>query len=199
MFLAYHAYIYLLLLLLPSSQRTAIQPRSRYFDGEYPLRDLRNVEWNISWVLLILRFAIAKCVCWCNDKQWYDCFLIYLITHNIPPVFAIKAWYSQRPLPCLHCFWKFWNRFWYQLKEMFLINHQDVRSYVSFLKKTLTHSKTDLNHAVTSGTLFDMYLQLHKFLLSNSEEILGYSGLKKSYFTWQKHGIIWKMSLTHKE
>ena len=134
MFLAYHAYIYLLLL-LPYSQRTAIQPRSRYFDSEHPLRDLRNVEWNISWVLVILRFAIAKCVRWCNDKQWYDCFLIYLITHNIPPVFAVKAWYSQRPLPCLHCFWKFWNRFWYQLKEMFLINHQYVRSYVSFLKK----------------------------------------------------------------
>ena len=23
-------------------------------------------------------------------------------------------------------------------------------------------------------------------------------GLKESYFTWQKQGIIWKMSLTHK-
>ena len=53
-------------------------------------------------------------------------------------------------------------------------------------------------HSIRPEILFDMYLQLHKVLLSNSEGILSYIGLKKSYFSWQKHGIIWKMSLTHK-
>ena len=55
-----------------------------------------------------------------------------------------------------------------------------------------------LLHSIRPEILFDMYLQLHKVLLSNSEGILSYIGLKKSYFSWQKHGIIWKMSLTHK-
>ena len=30
-------------------------------------------------------------------------------------------------------FWKFRNRFWYQLKQMFLINYQYFRSYATFL------------------------------------------------------------------
>ena len=48
-------------------------------------------------------------------------------------------------------------------------------------------------NAVTPRILFDMYLWPHEILLSKSEEILSYSGLKESYFTWQKHDIIWKL------
>ena len=32
-------------------------------------------------------------------------------------------------------FWKFRIRFWYQLKQMFLINYQYFRSYATFLLK----------------------------------------------------------------
>ena len=40
--------------------------------------------------------------------------------------------------------------------------------------------------AVTPGTVFVMYLQSHKVLMSNSEGILSYSGLKKVLFHMTK-------------
>ena len=53
-------------------------------------------------------------------------------------------------------------------------------------------------NAVTTRLLIDMYLWLLKIVLSKNEGILNHKGLKESYFTSQKHDIIWKMSFTHK-
>ena len=44
--------------------------------------------------------------------------------------------------------------------------------------------------AVTPGTVFVMYLQLHKVLVSNSEGILSYSGLKKSPVSHDKNMLL---------
>ena len=46
--------------------------------------------------------------------------------------------------------------------------------------------------------LFYFSVSLHKVLLSNTEGILSYMGIKKSYYTWQKHGMIWSVSLSYK-
>ena len=84
-------------------------------------------------------------------------------------------------------FWKFTNRLQYQLKEMFLINYQYLRGYATFLLKLWHTIKQILNihyNALMPGTLFGMYLQLYKVLLSKNKWILSYRGLKKSYFTW---------------
>ena len=50
-------------------------------------------KWHcVGGVLVILWYPIAKYDFGLFDKQWYNCFPIYLIAYNIPPVFSIIAW-----------------------------------------------------------------------------------------------------------
>ena len=63
----------------------------------HPLWGFRNIRLHcVSGVLVLSRYAIAKYVLQCLDKQWYDCFSIHLISCNIPPVFPIIKWYFIR-------------------------------------------------------------------------------------------------------
>ena len=63
----------------------------------HPLWCLRNIKCHcVGGVLVILSYAIAKYFFGCLDKQWYNCFPVYLIAHNIPPVFSIIAWHLIR-------------------------------------------------------------------------------------------------------
>ena len=83
-------------------------------------------------------------------------------------------------------FWKFRNRFWYQLKQIFPMNYYYFFSYTTFLLQfwhimTLWNRFESCNYnAVTPGISFSMYLWLHKVLLSKRRGILSYRGLKKS-------------------
>ena len=64
---------------------------------------------------------------------------------------------------------------------MFVISYQYVWSYATFCQNfgTLQNRFGACRYnAVTPRTLLDMYLQLHKVLLSNKEKILSYSGPK---------------------
>ena len=95
-------------------------------------------------------------------------------------------------------FGNFETDFGFNLKDIFQINYQYIRTYATFWLNLQNRFEACRYNAVTSRLLVNMYPQLHKVLLANSEGILSNSGLKKSYFTLQKHVIIWKMSLTHK-
>ena len=50
----------------------------------------------ISWLLVALRYTRAKYVLWCLQKQQCDCFPIYLIAYNVPPIFLLIAWHFIR-------------------------------------------------------------------------------------------------------
>ena len=83
--------------------------------------------------------------------------------------------------------WKFGNEFRCQ-QQMLLINYQYFRGYTIFFVKILTSDETDLKHAVKMP-LHQGCCLLHNaayVLLSKSDGILSYRGLKKSYFMWQK-------------
>ena len=70
-----------------------------------------------------------------------------------------------------------------------------------YILSILTQYKKDLKHARHTKDIvwhWYWYLSLHKILLSKSQRIQSYLGLKKYCFTWQKHAFIWKMSWTHK-
>lgn len=64
---------------------------------KYPVWYLGNIEWCcISWVLVVLKYTIAKNIFWCLDKQRCDCFPIYVIAYNISPVLCIIVWHFIR-------------------------------------------------------------------------------------------------------
>ena len=58
-------------------------------------------------------------------------------------------------------FWKFRNKFWYQLKQILPINYQHFGSYAIFCQNfdTLKNRfKVFCHNFVTTGISFDMYL-----------------------------------------
>ena len=70
----------------------------------------RNIEWHcISWVLVVLRYTIAKYILWCLDKKRYDHLSIYLIAFNIPSVFLIIASHTIRKHGLVYINCKFVN------------------------------------------------------------------------------------------
>ena len=64
---------------------TATQLRSRCSDRHC-----------IAWVLVVLKYSLAKNVLLCLDEKWYGRFSIYFIACKIPPVLPIFVWYSIR-------------------------------------------------------------------------------------------------------
>ena len=60
-------------------------------------RVLKSIKWFcIRRIVVVSWQAIIKCVFWCLDKQWYNCFHVYIIAYNIPSVFPIVVWYFIR-------------------------------------------------------------------------------------------------------
>ena len=129
--------------------------------------------------------------------------------------FSNRFWYQHKKnvFDKLLIFWSYATfslKFWHTIKRIWsknifaclfsvhntisLSRHEKVCLIrLRFERYFLIIGDLDLKYAVTMpGILLDMYLWLHKFLLSKSEVILSYRGLKKSYFTWQKQAIIWK-------
>ena len=84
-------------------------------------------------------------------------------------------------------FWKYRNKLWHQLKQISLINYQNFWSYATFLLKFWHKSEK---------CRYNRDFVWHVSILAWT---LSYRGLKKSYFTWQKNDINWKMSVTEKK
>ena len=98
-------------------------------------------------------------------------------------------------------FWKFRNKFFVSSLKNVFDKLWILRSYAAFLLKWWHIIKRIWSMPLKcryTRNIFWYILWLHKVLFFKRDEILSYSGLKKSYFTWQKYGIIWKMPLNQK-
>ena len=83
-------------------------------------------------------------------SQWFKTKVHFGFCHHLPWKLSWvrvkinkKTWFWG-----IFSIFKFWNRFWYNLKQMYLINYQYFWSSKLFIK-ILTNNKIDLKHAVT--------------------------------------------------
>ena len=148
----------------------------------------RFVVWEYIEIVFLIHFQNFSLI----D---YSCFflVLYLLFNRNQVVYLKRPNFLKLWLIRIYCFlwnflnflaittkseenfWKFGYRFWYQLKKVFLINYQYFRNYTTFLLKFCYSIKRIWSMS------FDMFLWLHKHLLSKSEGILRFRGLAMSF------------------